>query len=187
MPSKRVYTAVSSRSLSCMLSRNKEYDIVLAPEPFRLQSNVVFHVAYSEYINYVRSLSVDSQHILSAPVAVLQRLSDMNSDQLYLYYLQDMAFALAKEVWFAESNRCDGSIILPSSEGAELKASTLLGIRRYFNGHKEAFHKLVEHHGYSVARVRSSHNVNLLAVAECLYYLSGQESSGARINLEYDF
>lgn len=103
---------VTADSLTCLFDRC-EAEIV--PEPFRLQSDTVFSVAYSEYINYVSDLDATANIQLSAPIIELKRLVTQATKQLYSQYLADLAFANIKEVYFAEEYNADGSLILPVS------------------------------------------------------------------------
>ena len=176
--------SVKATSLSCMLNRNS--NIELLPEPFRLQGHVAFHVAYSEYVNYIRSLDVDSPIQLSAPIARLKTLVSSQSSQLYLHYLQDMAFAIMKEVWFAEQYKTDGTIILPESDGVVTKLSAFLNSYKYGCIKEAEFLSQVGNVGFRPNSVRRPHNVNLQKLAVCLYYLSQFPTGVSEISLVYD-
>lgn len=176
--------SVKATSLSCMLNRNN--NVELLPEPFRLQGHVAFHVAYSEYVNYIRSLDADSPIQLSAPVSRLKTLVMSQSPQLYLHYLQDMAFAIMKEVWFAEQYKTDGTIILPESNNGVTKLSAFLHSYQYGRAKEAEFLSQVAIAGFRPNTVRRPHNVNLQKLAVCLYYLSQFQTGVSEISLVYD-
>lgn len=176
--------SVKATSLSCMLNRRS--DIEVLPEPFRLQGHVAFHVAYSEYVNYIRSLDTDSPICLSAPIPRLKTLVTMQSAQLYLHYLQDMAFAVMKEVWFAEQYRTDGTIILPESNKQVVKLSEFLSVYQYARSKEDELLDLLGTVGFRPTTVRRDHNKTLQKLAVCLYYLSQTTSNMSEISLVYD-
>lgn len=176
--------SVKATSLSCMLNRNNA--IELLPEPFRLQGQVAFHVAYSEYVNYIRSLDVDSPIQLSASIPRLKTLVMSQSPQLYLHYLQDMAFAIMKEVWFAEQYKTDGTIILPESSSGITQLSTFLRSYQYGRTREAEFLSQVAAVGFRPNTVRRPHNVILQKLAVCLYYLSQFQTGVSEISLVYD-
>lgn len=86
------------------------------PEPFRLQSDLVLCIPYSEYLSFVRSLSRDSQiNMYPSTQVVLEQLQEQ-SIKNYQSYLLNVAFAICKELHFATVYNIPPTIYLPSSD-----------------------------------------------------------------------
>lgn len=115
---------LSYECLSAVLDRRTFLEVV--PEPFRLQSNTVFRINYSEYNKYILSLPMDSEVLLSGPIINLQSLASTNSPLLFKFFLRDIAFALCKELWFAVCYSRDASTYLPTSDIEPIDMSTLV-------------------------------------------------------------
>lgn len=176
--------SVKAGSLSCLLNRDTSIEIL--PEPFRLQGTVIFHVAYSEYINYISSLPVDSCIQLGAPISTLKTLILGKSPQLYLQFLQDMAFALYKEVWFAETYSVDGTVILPEGRSTAVPLSTFLSLYSTARGKESEMLQRATEFGFGLKKCRRRHNEVLRQTSVCLYHLSQLQSNVTEISLVYD-
>lgn len=176
---------VQANSLSCLLNRDSFVEVI--PEPFRMQGMVSFRVTYSEYINYILSLPVDSGIILSNEFTYLRNLASSANPKLYAYFLQDMAFAICKELVFAEKYRQDASVILPASfNGNNVMASAYLESYRYcVEVEKELLNK-VSTAGFGQLKVQRDHNRSLFKLAVILYFMSKVPTVMEEVNLVYD-
>lgn len=176
---------VTAKSLTCIL--NRDITIEPIPEPFRMQSEISFHVTYSEYINYILSLPQDTPVVLCKPVTLLKQLSNTSKYKLYGYYLQDIAFAICKEVYYAERHSKDASVILPASYN-----SSRLTVADYVQNYElcrsvenELFTE-VHAAGIIIPKVKRERNLTLLKLAVCLYYVSKAQGKVKEVNLVYN-
>lgn len=176
---------VSANSLSCLLNRDSSVELI--PEPFRMQYAVSFRVAYSEYINYILSLREDSGIKLMSEFGYLKSLASSNNPRLYSCFLQDTAFAIMKELCFAERYKRAASVIIPSAfNSAPLKVTDCL---QSYDACKVSQYELVSRTaetGFIIKEVVCSDNIPLFKLAVILYQLSKVAVSVKEVNLVYD-
>lgn len=176
---------VKANCLSCLLNGDREMELI--PEPFRMQGIVSFRVTYQEYIQYITALNSSSRVMLSASVKALKEFASFRSPRLYEYFLKDLAFAIYKEVWFAEICRKDASIILPSTlNNSPSRVSDLIG---FYQSNSESEHQLISR----IARTQfeyivpeNQHNINLYKLSVMLYFLSDKRTESNSVSLTYD-
>lgn len=180
-----INTLVSADCLSCLFHR--DFSCERIPEPFRMQKDVSFHVTYSAYINYIISLPAKSYIKLSAPVDKLKELAITASNELISYYLQDVAFAIAKEVFYAELYSAEASKILPTSyDGNDVKANSLLTAYNHFASYDAVLRSQLSNAGFMFTKNISSLNDKLFKVAVSLYGYAVSNKWGKEVNLVYD-
>lgn len=180
---------VSANSLSCLMCECSTAEIY--PEPFRMQSSIVFGVTYLEYSKYILSLSEDSDIRLMANIAMLRNLASNHNPKLYSYYLADMAFAICKEIYFAECYALGASVILPINEGvnavrvSECQQTYQTNQSVYASCERELRQKLTDT-GFELPKSFRDHNGTLFHVAVILYYLSKLTELTREVNIVYD-
>ena len=176
---------VKADSLSCLFHRDIASEVL--PEPFRMQRDVSFHVTYSEYFSYIISLPSDSPIILSAPLQLLKELALVGNPELLRYYYLDMAFAQAKEVFFAEFFGKDASCIVPTSfnDNNIQLSSMLLAYQHYSNYYTELMRNL-KASGYTFTKNVNGYNANLLKIAVILIGWSRSNKVMDEVNLICD-
>lgn len=176
---------VSANSLSCLLNRNCFVELI--PEPFRMQYSVSFRVAYSEYINYILSLKEDSGVKLTSDFQYLKNLVSVNHPRLYSCFLQDIAFAICKELHFAEKYNKDASVIIPTSfRNTAMKVTDCL---KSYSACREVEGEMIEQvtsTGYSLKSVKRPANIPLFQLAVILYQLSKATTEVKEVSLVYD-
>lgn len=176
---------VSANSLSVMF--NEDYSKEVLPEPFRLRPNVSFLITYSEYIKYLLSLQETNEVTLSGNVEYLMSLAKTNSELLYKFYLQDIAFAIAKEVWYAEIFHGDGSIILPFSyDGNIANASSYINYYPQCKQFEGVLNTKLREANFKGFKIRNQHNLELFKLATVLQSTSEQVPLVREISLVYD-
>lgn len=180
-----VQTQVKADCLTAILNEN--FLLEPLPEPFRLRPNVSFLITYSEYITYLLSLSKTTDIMLSADVTYLQDLAKTKNFELYPLFLQDIAFALAKEVWYAETFAGEGSVILPfSTNGYEHKVSNYLQSYAQCKSCESVLYAKLDRAHFTGLKIRSQHNDNIFRLAVVLQYMATQTPIVKEINLVYD-
>lgn len=178
-------TYAKASNLSCLLSANKESEVI--PEPFRMQPDVIFKVTYSEYINYVLSLSTMLNVCLMSDVKVLSDMATVGNPKLYNSFLADVAFAIVKELYFASVCRRTASIILPASFN-----DNNVGIRQVIGAYadcvvaKAEFMRKCKSRGYELPTELSGQNAVLYQLAVVMYNWSMKQTVVKEVNLEYD-
>lgn len=175
---------VPAESFTCLLDRNSQVEIV--PEPFRLQSSVAFRLAYSEYANYIISLGSNNRVRLSADYKRLLDLADKKSPLLYKYYLQDVAFAIVKELCFAQAYNCDATIILPTSDTDAVSISDMVKHYDIAKSIEDTFIREVQSFGFDCKIPKSEHNLLLYKLAVVLYYLAPHLKPQKAVSILYD-
>lgn len=175
---------VSSKSLSCLLNANKAAERL--PEPFRMQSSVSFRITYSEYYNYMLSPDAD---VIAHPYTTssyLRSLAMTQNPKLYRYFLADVAFAICKELHFAELYDADATVILPASfSGTNVPLGTCLECYEIANCVEDELFALVNNTGYYINSIKRAHNIKLWKLAVYLFYLSKVYTLGKEVNLVY--
>lgn len=176
---------VQANSLSCLLNQDKSVEII--PEPFRMQGSVSFRVTYSEYSNYILSLPKDNCIVLMSSFNNLRNLAATGNPKLYTYFLKDLAFAICKEVWFAECYQRDASVILPASfEGQSILVSDCLKSYQYCQEVEWELMNVLQTAGFELSKVKREQNVFLKQLAVILYSMSKVPKVLEEVNLVYD-
>lgn len=176
---------VKSNCLSCLLNEDRRVELI--PEPFRMQGNVSFRVTFREYVNYILALSRDTRIILSTNVNYLKELAHSRNPHLYPYFLKDMAFAISKEVWFAEFYNKDASIILPASlDSKPNNAVDLLQYYIYCGDSERMLLSMVNSLGFDLNIPKRQHNLILFRVAVAIYHTALHSKSPREMNLVYE-
>lgn len=171
-------------NLSCLLNEDKDVEIL--PEPFRMQKEVIFHVTYSEYKKYILSLASDTEVKLMTDITVLQTMAMQDQPRLYQCFLKDVAFAILKELYFAELYKKPATTILPaSSNGNSMKLSQF--VQNYNNCCQVQSELLIYMNsiGFGIPKRITTQNVRALQTAVILFYLSKQDTV-KEMNLVYD-
>lgn len=175
---------VTSNSLSCLLDR--QFGIEIFPEPFRMQPNVIFRIAYTEYIDYVLALSSDTPVALSADISFLRNLASNSNPKLYMFYLEDIAFAICKELFYAEAYHKDASIILPSSlKAPPTKLHAYESTYSYVYVVEGEFRTKLDSTGYKLPKSFREKNSVLFKLAVFLYWLSKSNNGVTEVNIVY--
>ena len=158
-----------------------------APEPFRLQPDLILTVPYSEYTKYVHSLSLDSQTVrLFSNTRATVNLSIASPERLYNTFMRDLAFAIVKEIYYAECLKENATVIVPSSERAAPMSWTVF-LQKSSKMQSNMYELLdrVGKLGYHCKAVKNVHNKLLLDIADRLYTISKSESIQGELNLAY--
>lgn len=162
---------VSANSLSCLLDERAGVEVY--PEPFRLQPTLVFSVPYSAYRDYLLSLKDDAMIRLSGKIPFLRNLASSSNPQLYKYFLRDIAFAICKEISFAEREKTDASIILPSTiDGSQILASSCKDIMLSAGQYEVSLREKISTAGFAFPKRLRAHNEALYKVAVYLHWIS---------------
>lgn len=176
---------VNANSLSCLFNRNKSIEII--PEPFRMQGSVSFRVTYSEYSNYILSLSPETSIVLTSDLSYMKNLATTKNPKLYSCFLKDMSFAIAKEIWYAESYKKNASIILPASfNGKDLLVSECLKSYEYCKNLEVEFLSMLSEINYTLNKIKSLHNELLFKLSIVLFSTSNVPTIMEEVNLVYD-
>lgn len=172
--------------LSCLVNSYKELEVL--PEPFRMQGTVVFRVTPSAYTEFILTLSHDSGVRLMTQLDVLKRLASIGSPKLYNCFLADMAFAIVKEISYAELFSRHATLILPTSQNANnVQVSHLVEMYSLLNPEVESeLRTRVVNYGFELPMVVSNNNVDLYKTAVVLYSLSKSHLAVNEVNLLYD-
>lgn len=172
-------------NLSCLLSANKDSEII--PEPFRMQSKVIFKVTYSEYINYVLSLTSAMGVKLMTANDVLSDMATTGQPKLYNCFLKDVAFAIIKELYFASVCRKTASVILPASfNNNNVGLRQFLGAYAYCSKAQSELVTRCRQLGYTLPENLTDRNAELFKLAVVLYNISMQPRAVEEMNLVYD-
>ena len=176
---------VQANSLSCLL--NADSSVELIPEPFRMQSNVLFRVTYSEYSNYILSLQNDSGIILMSNIDYLRSLASTDNPKLYSCFLKDLAFAICKELHYAERYRKDASVILPTAYNHnDLLLSMCLSNYSNCRDVEGELKYCLQTAGFELTKVKRIKNIRLFQLAVILYAMSKAPTVAKEVNLVYD-
>lgn len=172
--------------LSCLLDSRKELEPY--PEPFRLQEHVTFRVTLSAYTDYILSLPSNTGVKLLSRIDNLKALASLRSPRLYNYFLRDMAFALLKEISYAEEYKTHATVILPASDaGSVISTSDML--RNYRQDADQIRYQilgLLNSFGYNMPGYVSAINKDLFDLAAIIYKLSTAKSVVKEIHFLYD-
>lgn len=178
---------VKANQLSCLMDVNIVSERF--PEPFRLQPNVQYCVTYEEYINYVMSLRADSTVKLTQRITTLVDMAQAEQMELYNCFLECMAVAIMKELHFAETYNCAGSVIIPVADTNPSLCSDLLSL--HWKGASEQAPVFVQFCrkfcGYYIPTKFNPKNEHLFRLAMVLFRISKLlKFKGSELNLVYD-
>lgn len=171
---------VGSDSLAALLLLERDFEPT--PEVFRCQPTVIFYVDFQEYINFCSSYLGKTDY-LTTPSRELQKLvreyrlgSESAKNSLFSAFLKDMAFAVCKELHFAEALGKGATNIVHVTESRVLL--TQGDIDKYFvNVAERVFPILLSrlaNKGYALPSQISARNAHLFKYAVVMYYLSDQ-------------
>ena len=170
-------------NMSCLLSENKNAETL--PEPFRMQRHVIFRVTYSEYIDYVLSLTPDSGVKLMADLGTLATMAATHHPRLYNCFLQDMAFAILKELSFAEQYKQCATVILPASFNQNnISYSSLLAAYETSRCVQNELLIYMNEQGFGIPNKVSEYNLPVLQTAVVLFFLSKKDDV-KEVNIVY--
>lgn len=177
---------VTANCLTCLLNQSREAEVY--PEPFRMQPELMFRVSFSEYVKYVLATPLDTDVVLMSDITYLHNLASVRSPKLYSCFLADMAFAIGKEIFYAECFKRDASIIVPASVKKDSvswdirECSSMLSI---IYACDTSLRTSLTKAGFDLPTKFSEHNQMLYQVALYLLWLCGQGYSGHEVNLVY--
>lgn len=172
-------------NLSCLI--NTDSTIETIPEPFRMQSNVLFKVTYSEYVSFVLSLSLEDKVKLMTPTDVLLNMARTKQPKLYNCFLQDIAFAILKEIMFAEHYSSKATVIVPASyNNRNVVVSYMLKLSAQCLSSQTELMRNMYQLGYAYPKEVSAKNADLFRVAVVLYHMSLSSNPVEEINVVYD-
>lgn len=177
---------VKANCLSCLLNENSSVELI--PEPFRMQGIVSFRVTYQEYAQYILSMTDRAGIILMADFEYLKELASSQNPKLYKCFLNDIAFAIIKEVWFAERYKKQASIIVPASLDSKQSCgvSDMLGYYKVCGDAEMLLCQRVTARGFDIKPPKIEQNKNLFKLAVVLFYLASISVNPREIDLVYD-
>ena len=161
--------------LLCLMNLNPTLEPV--PEPFRLQPSVALRVTFQAYIDFVNCLPTDEESIrLAGDLLATKDFARIQSPLLYNCFLRDMAFALAKELHFAEKYKGTCTLILPSSDTARTLSNKVLNANflQHCSAQEQYLRNIANSYGFEVPQYISPQNVAAYRIAVYLLYLSGK-------------
>lgn len=172
--------------LSCLLNGNMQLEQY--PEPFRMQKGVLFRIAYSEYISYILSLPKESPVILMNDKDYLSTLATTDQPILYRFFLQDVAFAILKELHFAEIYKRDATAILPGdySSGVCYSLKDFIDLFEFCSQSQTELREKAEARRLLLPEKISNANNALYRAAVVLYNISLSKGNIDEIQLVYD-
>lgn len=179
-----MYTCTAKAGCMAVLLDTR-FGIEQAPEPFRLQPDLLLAVPYSEYTKYVHSLSLDSQTVkLFSNTKATVNLSIVSPERLYGAYFCDLSFALMKEIYYAECLKGNATVIVPTSErAASMSWTTFLQKTSKMQSNINELLSKSEALGYHCKAVKNGHNKLLLDLADRLYTVSKSKTIQGELNL----
>lgn len=177
---------VKADSLSCIISG--DYRLERLPEPFRMQKQLSLHVFYAEYVKYVQMLNSDSPVHLRTDIDKLKSLATTNNGKLYECFLKDLAFAICKEIWYAELYKRDATTIVPTSYRSE--ESQLSDMAQCYNICRSVEYELnwtLVDSGYTALQIKNNYNRILYQFAVVLYYKALYPFNLSELNVINDY
>lgn len=157
-------------SLACLLDLKSSLEPL--PEPFRMQKDAILKLPYAAYTYYV-SMKTDYELTLVDGLHVRRVLADADSPKLYQYFLKDTAFAILKELCFAEYYGEKATTIIPTSD-LEHKVSMQVVNMIYESCESEGIEmvKRFNEFGYRLSNKISPLNLQSFKLAVMLYHMS---------------
>lgn len=176
----------SADCLSCLLNSYKQLEVL--PEPFRMQDKVAFRVTPSAYTEFILTLGPSSSVRLMTQLGVLKRLASIGSPKLYNCFLADIAFAILKEISYAEVFNKYATVILPTSRTSKNVCTSYLSeVYSALNVEVEnELRERVRSFGFELPMVVSTNNIDLYKSAVVLYSLSKCDTAVSEVNVLYD-
>ena len=158
--------------LLCILCLDRKLEPV--PEPFRLQGSVLLRVLYREYADFIQSLPTDMESIrISGDLSVTREFARIRSPLLYNCFLRDMAFAIAKELHYAEQYQRAGTTILPTSYMADTVSYTkICMVTSQCSDVARQLSMVAESYDFPLPIRVSEQNIALYRLAVYLLYIS---------------
>ena len=163
---------------------DSRFGIECMPEPFRLQADLLIGVSFPEYCKFVNSLSIDSGVQLITGTQQTVNLRETNVDALYVTFLRNMAFAILKEIHFAECALTEATMLLPVSSSSQgLSFVTYLQRTATLPLFTSELRSLVEPTGYWHENLRMEKNNLLFLLANRLYAIARGSGAWGELNL----
>ena len=90
------------------------------PEPFRMQKDVLLVVSFSEYLKFI-DVYLNKVDYLSTPTFILKRYrATQDTNKLYVSFLKDMAYCVAKELHYAETYNKSATCFMHTAEDSNI-------------------------------------------------------------------
>lgn len=161
------------------------------PEPFRGQPDVHFVIDFNEYIKFIRTELGTEHDWLYTPTAVLlhhireldQRNSESARKYLFKAFLQDMAFAVMKEVYISDALGKRATVITHTTSLSQMKLGPndyrmyFANVKGYSDGRLSEY---LSRNGYALRSVsgpnvpRYQYAIALMFLADKPYYWSSK-------------
>lgn len=166
-----MFAISATDSLACLLDLQSSLEPL--PEPFRMQSNAILKLPFAVYTCYISSMKTDSELTLVDGLHVRRVLADADSPKLYQYFLKDIAFAILKELCFAERFHEKATTIIPTSD-LEHKVNMQTVETIYNSCESEGIEmvRLFNEFGYVLSPKISNLNLQNYKIAVMLYHMS---------------
>lgn len=163
-----------STDVLCLVDLNLDNELV--PEPFRMQESLCVKVTTDAYTDFILRLpDTLGSMLLPINVAEVKRYACLHSQLLYNSFLSCMAFAIVKELHFAEKYKRVCTTILPASltaPNANVRA-IIDTLGSYLDRHVSSILDLSRRAGLVVPESPCfEHNVLMLRFAAYLYNIS---------------
>ncbi len=173
---------IAMDSLACLLDLNASLEPL--PEPFRMQ-NIVLKLPYAIYTQYISSMRTDADLTLISGLHIRRELAEVHSNILYKYYLQDVAFAIMKELSFAEAYHERATIIIPTSDGEhKLTCEQIASMFEFVKEEGTVLIEAMRSLGFAFRRNISSNNISQFQTAVVLYHLSTLDCIAQEIGID---
>lgn len=102
-----------STDLLCLMSLDKTLEPY--PEPFRMQPLLCVKVSPDIYREFILKLPEGADVLITGQIEQIRHYAIIGSPLLYNCFLREMAFVIAKEVYYAEKYQKECTRIVPSS------------------------------------------------------------------------
>ena len=173
--------------LSCLLSL--QHDSEILPEPFRLQRSALFRVTFSVYRDYILSLPDDTVVKLPQEVSALRDAVASNQSVAFCQFLKSMAFAIVKELYFAERHNAVAATILPASnrdDAVVMNYSNLHDIFSSLTGASGNLLKEAREKDWAIHSNVMLENQRLFEAAVVFNYWADSETVSSEFHIVYD-
>lgn len=163
---------VGNDNLAPILLLDKEMEEI--PEPFRMQNNVLLIVSFNEYLAFIKNY-LDKVDYLSTPTSMLKRYVDRNDiPELTKAFFRDMAYAVAKELHYAEAVKKEATFIIHEMDCTNVLStsqvqSMFMGIKAYT---ETEIYTYMQAKDFGLPRFFQEKNLFLWQYANVLYYFS---------------
>lgn len=177
-------TEVNTTEMSCILLMCK--DLEKLPEPFRMQDNVTFLVSYQKYCDYLLTLRPRVDDYLCRPIEDLQKLVRDSSPILFNRFLEDMSYAIMRELHFSQAFAGKPTMLLPKSNNAMTMTIDECNVN-FQHAYKEEKWLLTtmarNEYPVSVQNLSQGKSLMMYRLAVSLYYLSTSEKAVVEFSL----